>query len=85
MAENATVGMDEMAENATTLGHECLFWDISFGALFYTGNVLVGIGFVIPQSYAYSLISFRATMVVGGDYVLLIVNGVPYMLSLSIN
>ena len=66
MAENATVGMDEMAENATTLGHECLFWDISFGALFYTGNVLVGIGFVIPQSYAYSLISFRATMVIGG-------------------
>ena len=56
-----------MAENVTTLGHECLFWDISFGALFYTGNVLVGIGFVIPQSYAYSLISFRATMVIGGD------------------
>ena len=70
MAENATVGLDEMAENAAALGHECLFWDISFGALFYTGNVLVGIGFVIPQSYAYSLISFRATMVIGGDKIL---------------
>ena len=84
MAENATVGMDEMAENATTLGHECLFWDISFGALFYTGNVLVGIGFVIPQSYAYSLISFRATMVIGGYQILQFVI-VPYILSLSIN
>ena len=53
------------AMNATEPGH-CLFWNISFGALFHAGNVLVGVGFVIPQSYAYSLISYRAFMVIGG-------------------
>ena len=60
---------DEMAmagaENATEHHHQCLFWNISFGALFHTGNVLVATGFVIPQSYAYSLISYRAVMVIG--------------------
>ena len=60
---------DEMAmaagaENATE-HHQCLFWNISFGALFHTGNVLVATGFVIPQSYAYSLISYRAVMGIG--------------------
>ena len=57
---------EEMAgiENVTEQ-HQCLFWNISFGALFYTGNVLVGTGFIIPQSYAYSLITYRAIMVLG--------------------
>jgi hypothetical protein len=34
-------------------------WNISFGALFHVGNVVLGAGFVIPQSYTYSLISYR--------------------------
>ena len=57
--------------------HQCLFWDISFGPLFYTGNALIGAGFVIPQSYAYSLVAYRAVMVVGRYLVVMV--GCPHI------
>ncbi len=43
----------------------CLTWGVSYGALFHAGNIVLGMGFVIPQSYAYSLISYRAMMLTG--------------------
>ena len=60
---------DDMAGVENVTEHLC-FWNISFGALFYTGNALVGSGFIIPQGYAYSQISYRAMMVVGRAHLL---------------
>ena len=43
----------------------CQPWNVTFTAMFHSGNVVLGAGYLIPQSFAISLMTLRGLMTIG--------------------